>query len=306
MALCFEMIKMRAKLIEDVLHKRRKVQEVADLLSVTRKTIHKWKCRYKIHGIAWLVAEKSWPKNWKCWNSFSEEVQEKVAELAMKHKMEWPVELKHRLEEEENIVMDQSTVYRILKKRKVRYYEVYQTPKKPPLLYALEIPGEELQVDTWYPFGKHRKFVVYNAIDDCTRIVFSKAYESACIINTIDFIMELIRRMPFIIKRIRTDQWREFSKTITKYLENAGIEHIKNEAYHPEHNGKVERYHGTEAKREVKNWPYLISVEEANYMLWQRNSFYNKNRKHTGLWMDRKTPYQKLESSKKNVTLILQ
>jgi uncharacterized protein YjcR len=45
------MIKMRAKLIEEILHKRRKVNEVAELLSVTRKTIHKWKCRYKIYGI---------------------------------------------------------------------------------------------------------------------------------------------------------------------------------------------------------------------------------------------------------------
>jgi len=59
MALCFKMIEMRKKLIEDILHKRRKVQEVAELLSVTRKTIHKWKCRYKIEGISGLVPKKS-------------------------------------------------------------------------------------------------------------------------------------------------------------------------------------------------------------------------------------------------------
>jgi len=59
MYLCFEMIKMRARLMEDILNKRKKVQEVAALLSVTRKTVHKWKCRYKIHGIEGLVPEKS-------------------------------------------------------------------------------------------------------------------------------------------------------------------------------------------------------------------------------------------------------
>lgn len=306
MALCFKMIEMRKRLIEDVLHKRRKVQEVAELLSVTRKTIHKWKCRYKIEWISGLVPKKSWPREWHAWNETPESVQEKVAELAMKHKMEWPVELKYRLELEEWIIMDQSTVYRILKRRRVRYYKLYEKPKKIPKLYTLGIPGLELQVDTCYPFGRHRKFVVYDAIDDCTRIVFSKVYESACIESTKDFINELIRRIPFSIKALRTDQWSEFSKTITKYLQNLSIDHIRNEAYHPEHNGKVERYHGTVKKREINNWPYLIPIHEANYMLRQRTSFYNHKRSHTGLWMDRMTPFQKLEFVKKNVTLILQ
>lgn len=292
--------------MEDILHKRKKVQEVADLLSVSRKTVHKLKCRYKIHGIAWLVPEKSWPKQWTCWNRTSEEVEEKVAEMAMKHKMEWPVELKYRLEEEEKIEMDQSTVYRILKRRKVRYYKLIERPKKEPKLYCLWIPWEEIQMDTSYPFGRHRKFVVYDAIDDCTRIVFSKSYESACLESTMDFIQELVHRLPFSMKTIRTDQWREFSKTITKYLEELGISHIKNEAYHPEHNWKVERYHLTQNKREIRKRHYLISTEEANYMLRQRTSYYNTKRKHTGLGMNRMTPYEKLEFVKKNVTLILQ
>lgn len=306
MYLCFEMIKMRIKLIEDILHKRRKVNEVAELLSVTRKTIHKRKCRYKIYGIAWLVPEKPWPKDWETRNKTPEDIEQKVAEMAMKHKMEWPQELKYRLEEEEKIIMDQSTVYRILKRRKVRYYQLYEKPKKKPKLYSLGIPGMEIQVDTCYPFGRHRKFVIYDAIDDCTRIVFSKAYESACVENTKSFINELISKMPFSIKSIRTDQWSEFSKTITEYLNKLNINHIKNEPYHPEHNGKVERYHGTQNKREINKRPYLIPIHEANYMLRQRNSFYNHKRAHNGLWMNRMTPYQKLDSIKKNVTLILQ
>ncbi len=306
MSLCFKMIEMRQRLIEDVLHKRRKVQEVAEILSVTRKTIHKWKCRYKIHWISGLVPEKSWPKKGHAWNETPERIQKKVAEIAMKNKMEGPVTLKYRLEIEEWIIIDQSTVYRILKKRKVRYYKLCERPKKPPKLYSLGIPGMELQMDTCYPYWRHRKFVVYDAIDDCTRMVFSKVYENANLENTKDFINELIHRMPFSIKAIRTDQWSEFSRTITKHLKNLSIHHIRNEAYHPEHNGKVERYHGTVKRWEINNWAYLIPIHEANYMLRQRTSFYNNKRAHTGLWMNRMTPYQKLEFVKKNVTLILQ
>lgn len=67
-------------------------------------------------------------------------------------------------------------------------------------------------------------------------MTYSKAYSNANIENTKDFINELLKRYPFAIMSIRTDQWREFSKTITKYLEEKSIEHIKNEPYHPEHN----------------------------------------------------------------------
>lgn len=255
--------------------------------------------------MAWLIPEKSWPKEWYCRNKTPEAIEEKVAQVAMSHKMEWPLELKYRLEEQW-IIMDQSTVYRILKRRNVRYYKLVQRPKKIPKLYVLSNPWEEVQIDTSYPFGRHRRFVVYDAIDDCTRTVFSKAYESACIESTMDFINEIVRRMPFSISAIRTDQGREFSKTITKYLESMWITHIKNEAYHPEHNGKVERYHLTQNKREISKWPYLISIHEANYMLRQRTSYYNTKRKHTGLWMNRMTPYEKLAYIRQNVTLILQ
>lgn len=304
MNLCYEMIKMRARLMEDILNKRKKVQEVANILWVSRKSIHKWKCRYKIHGMAGLIPEKPWPKQGYSWNKTPKEIEDKVVELALQHKMEWPVELKYRLEETW-VVMDQSTVYRILKRKNVRYYKLVERPKKVPKLYVLGIPGQEIQIDTCYPFGKHRKFVVYDAIDDCTRVVFSRVYENATVENTQKFIAELIKRMPFSVTTVRTDQWREFSKTITRYLEELGIHHIKNEAYHPEHNWKVERYHGTQKKREINKRPYLISVEEANYRLWQRTSHYNYNRKHTWLGMNRMTPYQKFEQSK-NVTLILQ
>ena len=64
----------------------------------------------------------------------------------------------------------------------------------------------EIQVDTWYPFGRHRQFVIYSGIDDCTRMVYSKAYSNANIENTKDFINELLKRYPFAIMSIRTDQ----------------------------------------------------------------------------------------------------
>lgn len=284
---------VKEHLIQDIIKKKRKTNEVATILRVSMRTIQRRICRYKYNGIQVFIRSKPWPKNWSTHNRTPEETEEIVAFLAMKYKQEWPANLKIRLDEKYEIHMDQSTIYRILKRRNVRYYNAYEKEKKIRKMYSLEIPWMEIQVDTWYPFGRHRNFVIYSWIDDCTRRVYSKAYEHANIINTKDFINELIRRFPFAIISIRTDQWREFSKTITWYLENLNINHIKNEPYHPEHNWKIERYHFTENMWEVRNRPYLISIEEANYMLRNWLSYYNFCRSHTGIGMEKLSPHAK-------------
>jgi len=284
---------VKTHLIEDVIKKRRKTSDVATILRVSMRTIQRRICRCKYDGIQVLMRSKPWPKGWAAYNKTQEETEEIVAFLWMKYNQEWPERLKMRLDEKYWIHMNQSTIYRILKRRNVRYYNAYEKEKKQRKMYTLEIPWMEIQMDTWYPFGYHRKFVIYSCIDDCTRMTYSKAYENANIESTKDFINQLIKRYPFVIISIRTDQWREFSKTITKYLKDLNIKHIKNEPYHPEHNGKIERYHLTEALWEVKNRPYLISIEEANYMLRNWLSFYNYCRPHTGIGMEKLSPHAK-------------
>jgi hypothetical protein len=85
-----------------------------------------------------------------------------------------------RLDEECGIKIDQSTIYRILKRKNIRYYDDYSREKrkrkKDIKLYVLDNPGREVQLDTSFPYGRRRKLVIYSAIDDCTRKVYSKAY----------------------------------------------------------------------------------------------------------------------------------
>jgi len=306
MALCYTLIEMRLRMIEDILSKKRQVNEVAEIMWVSRKTVHKWKCRYEYYWVAWLLPEKSWPKAWRCWNRTDKEIEEKVMEYGNNYKKEWPVRLSMRLEEECGIKIDQSTIYRILKRRNIRYYMDYSKEKKirkkKATLYVLDNPWREVQLDTSFPYGRRRKLVIYSAIDDCTRKVYSKAYRRHWLNSTKRFIAELRKNSEYKIETIRTDQWSEFSNSISLYLESRWINHIKNEAYHPEHNGKVERYHRTMKEESISKWREWIWIEEANYQLRQWMAYYNRKRKHTWLWMNWLTPEQKL----KNVTLILQ
>jgi hypothetical protein len=81
--------------------------------------------------------------------------------------------------------MNQSTIYRILKRRGVRYTKTYKRWKADPKLYCLDAPGDELQLDASFPFGRYRKVVSIDAIDDCSRSVYAELYTGATIDNAI-------------------------------------------------------------------------------------------------------------------------
>lgn len=102
----------------------------------------------------------------------------------------------------------------------------------------------------------------------------------------------LLRRFAFLVEAVRTDCGREFSKGFTEFLRSLGIEHRKNRLYCPEHNGKVERYNRTRGENCLL--PFYGSTDECNYLLTQWEKYYNFERRHTGLGIDRMTPVQKI------------
>jgi hypothetical protein len=74
-----------------------------------------------------------------------------------------------------------------------------------------DIPGRELQVDASFPYGYQKNSygvcpVILTAIDDASRIVYSSIFENHNEVSTLTFLSELISKVPFPIRAIRTDQ----------------------------------------------------------------------------------------------------
>lgn len=122
--------------------------------------------------------------------------------------------------------------------------------------------------------------IVYDMIDDCSRIVKAKAYSEKTVENSIKFVRYVLSTTSLTIKAIRTDNGPEFSRGFGEYLESIGIKHIKNTTYTPEENGKIERYHRTRKDEDINYWKYGITLDEANYRLKLREYYYNYKRKH--------------------------
>lgn len=142
-----------------------------------------------------------------------------------------------------------------------------QKPRNPkyvpkPYKEALE-PGEKVQVDVKVVpascisgDAKDRgdKMYQYTAIDECTRVRCLAAFPEQSTYSSLLFLEKLVKKFPFPIRKIQTDNGTEFTKRFTgaaegdltlfeRKLAELGIAHQKIRPYTPRHNGKVERSH---------------------------------------------------------------
>lgn len=290
-----QLLKMKEKLIQEVLDKKREVQEVAEIFGVSRQAVSQWLAKFRHGGIAELVPKKPGPKGGSSWNKTEDEVEDLIVTIARQNPFKGPDWIADALKTQK-IKIDQSTVYRILKRKGERYYHDYKYKRRKKKSYCLDIPGREIQLDCSFPWGYARKAVIFDAIDDCSRWVFGRVYEYHTAESTITFLKELIDKAPFPILAIRTDQGREFlNEKVTKFLKENGIEHRKNPPYTPQHNGKIERFHQTLKNDEIRcNWYFNDDLDTLNYKFSLFLHFYNYQRKHSGIGMNKLTPIQKI------------
>ncbi|KKQ80158.1 MAG: transposase for ISMyma05 [Parcubacteria group bacterium GW2011_GWC2_38_7] len=290
-----ELISMKQNVLDACLDKTMLCKEGAKVLSMHKNAFSRLKRRYKQFGVEVLTPKKTGPKNKVAYNRTPDSIEKLVLSVARANPWLGPVPLAEELFDVYKVKLDPSTVWRILKRYRVRYTKKYlPMEKKKPQLYCLDEPGQEVQLDACYPFGRGRKIICFDAIDDCSRWVHAKIFEGTeTTERAILFVKELVRVAPFVIRIIRIDN--RLGKAFDRYCETLGIRVVRNNPYEPTQNGKIERYHRT-----VKYnffWGkcgYYDQVENIGYKLQLWLGYYNNERRHGGLGMKRLTPQQKI------------
>ncbi len=294
------------KLIQ-IINKQSKVTAVAEEFKVTRQTIYKWLHRYKRFGLAGLLKQKR-KHSHTAHNRTSDEVEQLVVNLAQQYYYDGVETLSDHLQFEYHLTLHPTTIYRILKRKGIRYgkYQTWTKKRWKKQLYAHQIPGKELQMDTKYPWGYKEGTVIYTIIDDATRWVFAWSYEKANQENTLDFLEKVSQRAPFKIQKIRTDQGKEFiANSVKDFLQKQNIHYRNNTPYCPEENGKIERFHRT-LNEKALCWGFYPkdSLDTMQYKLNLFLHYYNYRKKHRGLGMNGLTPMERLaELARVNLTL---
>ena len=302
----FRFAAMKASVVEQILSGEISVSEASRAVKKSRKTLYQWITKYKANGVAGLIAGKTGPKTGKTWNRTKPETEIFILDLMRKNPEANIYDLSLMLPTEHKVAP--CTIFRIYR-RQYQLSVPQRLPRKKPTLYIKERVGEEIQMDCSFPWGYGAQRVSYDCVDDRSRFALAKIYERHTQDNAIDFLHHIIARSPFIIRAIRTDCGSEWSTRFSLACALAGIEHIKNEPYHPEHNGKVEKFHDVYKQRcFYTHLSPSASLDEHNYIVGQWLHWYNTVKTHSGLGMDRRTPaavvYECL--TKESVTLILQ
>lgn len=164
--------------------------------------------------------------------------------------------------------------------------------------YEKPQPGHRLQLDVKFLeriAGTRKRLYQFTAIDDCTRIRVLKVYDACNQSTAIQFVDEVVRRLPFRVLTIQTDNGPEFQSRFHWHLESRAIRHVYIRPRTPRLNGKVERSHRVDAQefyQLLDQKGITDNIEPFNEKLREWEDYYNYHRPHGAL--DGQTPYERL------------
>lgn len=157
--------------------------------------------------------------------------------------------------------------------------------KNKPYVRA-EYPGQKVQVDVKYVpsycVTNGQKYYQYTAVDECTRWTYREMYEEHSTYSSAQFLANLIKRSPFPIREIQTDNGTEFTNALLqkkcdqksmfeKLLDQCGIIYHRIRVATPRHNGKVERQHRIDENRFYKKMR-MYNLEDGRKQLERYNT----------------------------------
>jgi transposase InsO family protein len=168
--------------------------------------------------------------------------------------------------------------------------------------YEKPQPGHRLQLDVKFleriP-GTRKRLYQFTAIDDCTRIRVLKVYDACNQRAAVQFVDEVLRRLPFRVLVIQTDNGAEFQSQFHWHLEARDIRHVYIRPRTPHLNGKVERSHRVDDQefyQLLDRDGITDDIHLFNEKLREWEDYYNYHRPHGGL--DGQTPYERLMAKK--------
>ena len=222
------------------------ISKACRYFGVSREAYYQWKRAYAKEGEKGLINSKPCPENPTLRTPPA--VEEKILYIRQHYyfgqqRISWYLKRYH------GMTVSPSAVRNVLLRQglnKLPKNQRTRTIASRYKRYEKQVPGHRIQVDVKFLtfIGKEgqkiRRFQ-YTAIDDATRIRALKSYRKHTQINAIDFIDYVIKKFPFRIHTIQTDNGHEFQSRFHWHVEDAGIRHVYIRPGTPRLNGKVER-----------------------------------------------------------------
>ena len=183
----------------------------------SRKTFYKWKGRFEVHGDAGLCDRPRTPLQ-----SPRATAPDVVSKILYLRQHFGPGKIADYLKRFHQVSVARTTVHRMLRKHGMNRLPANQKHRPHAQRWTAlreAAAGHRLQVDVKFleriP-GTRKRLYQFTAIDDCTRIRVLKVFDACNQRTAIQFIDEVLRRLPF---RVQVDADRQRATSEVKETE---------------------------------------------------------------------------------------
>jgi len=277
----------KAEIIRIVSESRIGVRKTLKELNISPSTFNEWSHKFWQYGIEGFKDRRK--GRTRIWNRIPEREQEKIVELSLEHTDLRSREISCLFTDREGYYVSESSVYRILKRRGLVPLPAYEViAVKDKYEYQPDRINEQWQTDfTYFKIVDWGWYYLSTILDDYSRYIVSwRLCEGLTSEGAKATLEEALVKAGYQNRgnrpRLLSDNGSAYiSGEFEDYLYRKGIVHVRGKPFHPQTQGKIERYHRSMKNVVLLDKYYSPSALEDRISEWVE--FYNNRRYHESL-----------------------
>ena len=260
-----------------------------ETLGIPRATFYRWYDRYLTGGVEALADRRSRPD--RVWNRIPDPIRAAIVELALRETDLSPRELAVRFTDEKSYFVSEASVYRLLKA-----HDLITSPAYIVIKAASEFrdkttaPNQLWQTDfTYLKITGWGWYYLSTVLDDFSRFIVAwklcATMRADDVTATLDLALAAAGLDQITVAhrpRLLSDNGSSYiSADLATWLDGKGMQHVRGAPYHPQTQGKIERWHQTLKNRILLENYYLPGDLERQVAAFVEH--YNHARYHESL-----------------------
>lgn len=238
-------------------------------LGIPRTTFYRWYDRYLARGEAALTDRS--PKPLRAWNRIPDDIRERLVQLALDEPVLSPRELAIRFTDTESYFVSEASVYRLLKA-----HDLITSPAFIVIKAASEFKDKTTAINQfWQTDFTYLKvigwgwFYLSTILDDYSRYIISwklcTTMKTSDVTDTLELALQAsgCDQVSVVHKpRLLSDNGASYvSGELADWLNDKEMTHVRDALYHPQTQGKIERWHQTFKTRSKHSWNTTITSD---------------------------------------------